>query len=112
MNNSESGFTGTYIVGSFLRAVDGTGLSSNANLTLAGDQIAGNNALIGGVLETSGNFTRSLGSGAGQIQIGSSQGNYSGVASPPTAVRLRSASAGWVLPRPSPIAARRDLTSM
>jgi fibronectin-binding autotransporter adhesin len=76
MNNSESGFTGTYIVGNFLRAIDGVGLSSNANLTLASTDFG--SQYEGGVLETSGNFTRSLGSGAGQVQIGSAQANFSG----------------------------------
>ena len=74
MPADESGFTGTYLVGTFLRANDGVGLSQNANLALAANNIYGNN----GVLETSANVTRSLGTGAGQVQFGKSQGNSFG----------------------------------
>jgi len=67
---SENGFTGTYVVGNFLRADDGVGLSSNANLALA---TTGN-----GVLETKANFTRFVGFGPGQVQFTEVQSNYWG----------------------------------
>jgi autotransporter-associated beta strand protein len=57
LTNNNSGFTGQYLVKGYLRADDGVGLSTNANLILCV-----------GVLETSGTFTRALGSKAGQVQ--------------------------------------------
>jgi fibronectin-binding autotransporter adhesin len=69
----QSGFTGTYAIGTFLRANEGVGLSSNANLLLAQNSVSGN-----GVLETSANMTRTLGSGPGQVRFGQVQGNSFG----------------------------------
>jgi fibronectin-binding autotransporter adhesin len=69
----QSGFTGTYAIGTFLRANEGVGLSSNANLLLAQNSVAGN-----GVLETSANMTRTLGSGPGQVRFGQVHGNSFG----------------------------------
>jgi fibronectin-binding autotransporter adhesin len=69
----QSGFTGTYQIGTFLRANDGVGLSSNANLVLSPNNISG-----GGVLETSANMVRSLGAGPGQVRIGQMQSNSFG----------------------------------
>ena len=63
LTNNNSGFTGQYMVNGRLQATEGTGLSSNANLLFNGRGAWGL-----GVLETSGTFTRSLGSGAGQVQ--------------------------------------------
>jgi autotransporter-associated beta strand protein len=75
LDNDENGFTGTYTVGSFLRANDGVGLSSNANLHLASD----NNPVSGtGTLETSANVTRSIGTGPGQVQFAEGQNGYGG----------------------------------
>ena len=73
LNNAENGFTGTYTVTSFLRANEGVGLSSNANLDLTG---SGSNS--GGVLETSANVTRSLGTGPGQVQFTGGANNFGG----------------------------------
>jgi fibronectin-binding autotransporter adhesin len=69
----QSGFTGTYAIGTFLRANEGVGLSSNANLLLAQMSVGGN-----GVLETSANMTRTLGSGPGQVRFGLAQSNSFG----------------------------------
>ena len=74
MNSDQSGFAGTYCVGNILRANDGVGLSSNANLSLAMTNTGG----LAGVLETSANFTRPLGTGAGQVQFTQIQGNSFG----------------------------------
>jgi autotransporter-associated beta strand protein len=63
LTGNNSGFTGQYMVNGRLQAAEGTSLSSNANLLFTGRAGFG-----GGVLETSGTFTRSLGSGAGQVQ--------------------------------------------
>lgn len=63
LTNNNSGFTGQYLVNGYLRADDGVGLSTNANLIFNG---RGGFGL--GVLETSGTFTRALGSKAGQVQ--------------------------------------------
>jgi autotransporter-associated beta strand protein len=63
LTGANSGFTGQYLVNGRLEATEGAGLSSNANLLFTGRAGFG-----GGVLETSGTFTRSLGSGAGQVQ--------------------------------------------
>lgn len=63
LTGDNSGFTGQYMVNGRLNATEGTGLSSNANLLFTGRAAFG-----AGVLETSGTFTRSLGSGAGQVQ--------------------------------------------
>jgi autotransporter-associated beta strand protein len=49
---------GTTIAGGILRAVEGTGLPTTGNLTITG-----------GVLESSGTFTRALGTGAGQVRF-------------------------------------------
>ena len=54
--NTYSGVT-TIATGGALRAIDGVGLPTGSNLMLAG-----------GVLESSGTFTRSLGAGAGQVR--------------------------------------------
>jgi fibronectin-binding autotransporter adhesin len=69
----QSGFTGTYAIGTFLRANEGVGLSSNANLLLAQLSVFGN-----GVLETSANMTRTLGSGPGQVRFGRANPNSFG----------------------------------
>ena len=69
----QSGFTGTYAIGTFLRANEGVGLSSNANLLLGQMSTFGN-----GVLETSANMTRTLGSGPGQVRIGRAHPNSFG----------------------------------
>jgi hypothetical protein len=69
----QSGFTGTYIVSRVLRANEGVGLSSNANLLLALNGTDG-----AGILETSADFTRSLGTGAGQVRIGAMSGYWGG----------------------------------
>jgi fibronectin-binding autotransporter adhesin len=63
LTGSNSGFTGSYIVNGALRAQDGTGLSSNANIVLSG-----RSNFVSGLLEMSGSFTRSVGAGPGQIQ--------------------------------------------
>ena len=63
LTGNNSGFTGQYMVNGRLNATEGTSLSSNANLMFTGRSGFG-----GGTLETSGTFTRSLGSGAGQVQ--------------------------------------------
>ena len=63
LTGANSGFTGQYLVNGRLEATEGAGLSSNANLLFTGRANFG-----AGVLETSGTFTRSLGSGAGQVQ--------------------------------------------
>ena len=77
LNNDENGFTGTYTVGSFLRANEGVGLSANANLDLASD--GGNAQSYGcGTLQTSANVTRSLGTGPGQVQFTTGQGAVGG----------------------------------
>lgn len=62
LTGNNSGLTGNIVATGYLRADEGVGLSSNANLAL------GDNA--NGVLETLGAFTRSPGTGAGQVQIG------------------------------------------
>ena len=72
LTGTNTSFTGQYLVNGFLQAVDGVGLSPNANLILAG---RGGNGL--GVLETSGTFSRSLGTGAGQVQFSSPNVGYS-----------------------------------
>jgi autotransporter-associated beta strand protein len=72
LTGNNSGFTGQYFVNSYLRADEGVGLSSNANILLGGRDLSNS-----GVLETSGTFTRSFGSGAGQVQWQNS-GGYSG----------------------------------
>ncbi len=72
LTNNNNGFTGQYLVNSYLRADEGTGLSTNANLMFTGRDLSNS-----GVLETSGTFTRSLGSGAGQVQW-QNQGGYAG----------------------------------
>ena len=80
---TNSGFTGQYFVSGQLRADEGVGLSTNANILLGG---RGGNA-NSGILETSGTFTRSLGSGAGQVQWTSSgyiDGGFSAVGGPLT----------------------------
>ncbi len=64
LTGDNTAFTGQYLVNGYLRADEGTGLSSNANLTFRGR----GPGFVLGVLETSGSFTRSLGSGAGQVQ--------------------------------------------
>ncbi|MEI6676256.1 MAG: autotransporter-associated beta strand repeat-containing protein [Verrucomicrobiota bacterium] len=56
--------TGNIAVVGYLRADEGVGLSSSANLAL------GDAGTDGGVLETKGSFTRAPGTGAGQVQIG------------------------------------------
>ncbi|MEI6644664.1 MAG: autotransporter-associated beta strand repeat-containing protein [bacterium] len=77
LNNDENGFTGTYTVGSALRANEGVGLSANANLDLASD--GGNAQSYGcGTLQTSANVTRSLGTGPGQVQFTTGQGAVGG----------------------------------
>ena len=63
LTGNNSGFTGQYMVNGRLNATEGMGLSSNANL-----MFTGRGGFGGGRLETSGTFTRSLGSGAGQVQ--------------------------------------------
>jgi fibronectin-binding autotransporter adhesin len=72
LTGTNSSFTGRYDVNGYLRASEGVGLSSNANLNLAGR--GGNNL---GILETSGSVTRSLGSGAGQVEWSSPNAGYS-----------------------------------
>lgn len=72
LTGNNSGFTGQYLVNSYLRADEGTGLSTNANLVFTGRDLSNS-----GVLETSGTFTRSLGSRAGQVQW-QNQGGYAG----------------------------------
>ncbi len=72
-------YTGqTTVQGGALRANDGVGLPTASNLVLAG-----------GVLEGSGptTFTRSLGTGAGQVQFTSSGGGFS-ASGGPMAIRL------------------------
>ena len=66
--NGTNTFTGYYYSFGTLRAIDGVGIPTAANLQLSGNTT--NNSAIGqqGVLETSGTFTRSVGSGAGQVQ--------------------------------------------
>ena len=75
MSTNQNAFTGTYLVGTQLRANDGVGLSSNANLELTSSN---QNIGASGVLETSANFSRSLGTGAGQVQFSSITGNFYG----------------------------------
>lgn len=69
LTGNNNGFTGQYLVNSYLRAAEGTGLSTNANLMFTGRDLSNS-----GVLETSGTFTRPLGSGAGQVQWQNSSG--------------------------------------
>jgi fibronectin-binding autotransporter adhesin len=64
-SNSYSG--PTLITHGTLRADDNAGLSINSNLNLNG-----------GILETGANFTRSLGTAAGQVQLVSGNGNLPG----------------------------------
>jgi fibronectin-binding autotransporter adhesin len=72
LTGNNSGFTGQYMVNGYLNATESTSLSSNANLVFTGrDQ------LNLGVLETSGTFSRTLGSGAGQVQW-QNQSGYAG----------------------------------
>lgn len=61
--------SGTIRVYDQLRAYEGEGLSANANLTL-GNAIGGsvNSPNTAGILETSGDFVRTVGTGAGQFQ--------------------------------------------
>ena len=60
-------YTGvTSITGGVLQAQDGVGLPTNSNLTLNG-----------GVFQSNGTFSRTLGTGAGQVQFGSSGGGFS-----------------------------------
>ena len=63
--NGTNAFTGYYYSYGTLRAVDGIGLPAAANLQLSGNSIT---APQQGMLESSGTFTRSLGTGAGQVQ--------------------------------------------
>jgi fibronectin-binding autotransporter adhesin len=72
LTGNNSSFTGRYDVNGYLNASEGMGLSSNANLDLAGRGAFGS-----AILETSGNFVRSLGSGAGQVQWSSPNAGYS-----------------------------------
>lgn len=65
LTGSNSGFTGQYVLSGFIRADEGTGLSSNANLLFIGRNTS---SVSAGILETNGSFTRSLGSEAGQVQ--------------------------------------------
>jgi fibronectin-binding autotransporter adhesin len=67
----QNGFTGTYVVGNRLRADEGVGLSTNANLALATMNLYGS----GGTLETASDLYRTLGAGPGQVQFGQSQNN-------------------------------------
>lgn len=81
---TNSNFTGRYDVNGYLRATEGVGLSSNANLNLAG-----RGTYSYGVLETSGTFTRALGYGAGQViwspnGTGYSDGGFAAVGGPLT----------------------------
>jgi fibronectin-binding autotransporter adhesin len=56
-------FSGAMLIGSnIIRADDGVGLSSNANLQFIHNFTAGN-----GMLQTSGTFTRAIGTGPGQV---------------------------------------------
>jgi len=63
--NGTNTFTGYYYSFGTLRATDGVGLPSAANLQLSGNSITSPQQ---GMLETSGTFTRSLGTGANQVQ--------------------------------------------
>lgn len=76
LNNAENGFTGTYTVASFLRANEGVGLSSNANLDLTGNYNSVANGA--GALETSANVTRSVGTEPGQVQFTAGANSYGG----------------------------------
>lgn len=76
-------YTGsTYLLEGVLRATDGLGLAE------------GNLALNGGVLETSGSFTRALGTGANQVQI---TGGVSGFSARDGALTVNLGGAGATL---------------
>ncbi|MEI9894787.1 MAG: autotransporter-associated beta strand repeat-containing protein [Chthoniobacter sp.] len=71
LGNASNSYTGTTtITGGALRAVDGTTLPTASNLLFNGTSTAGS-AGANGVLETVGTFTRSIGTGPGQVQWGS-----------------------------------------
>ena len=78
LTGNNSSFTGQYLTNTQFRADEGVGLSSNANLVLAGRVGFGL-----GVLETKGSFSRPLGVGAGQVQwstpYGYSDGGFAAV---------------------------------
>lgn len=64
--SSANTYTGiTTVTGGALQAVDGVGLSAQSNLLLNG-----------GVFQTSGTFTRSLGTGPGQVQFTTGSGGF------------------------------------
>ena len=77
LTGNNSGFTGRYFVNSYLQATEGMGLSTNANLWLAGKS-----STLTGILETSGTFSRALGSGAGQVLWKTIGGGFSAVGGP------------------------------
>jgi autotransporter-associated beta strand protein len=77
LTGNNSGFTGTYTVNGYLRADEGVGLSSTANLVLAGRNNGGPTFTTLGTLETKGTFSRSLGAGAGQVQWSTPNSQYS-----------------------------------
>ena len=56
-----------YVTGGAFRAIDGQGLPATSSLVLNG-----------GTYETSGTFTRAVGTGAGQVQINSGNSGFSG----------------------------------
>jgi hypothetical protein len=68
LNGDNRAFEGTYAVHGILRANEGAGLSAQANLALCGHNEVTAGTKAGGILETSGTFTRSPGTGAGEVQ--------------------------------------------
>ena len=83
LTGNNSSFTGTYNVSGYLQANEGVGLSANANLSLIGRNNGGPSYADFGVLETNGTFSRSVGTGADQVQwnggAGYSDGGFAAV---------------------------------
>jgi autotransporter-associated beta strand protein len=78
-------YTGaTSIVGGMLQAQDGIGLPTNSNLSITAS----------GVFQSSGTFTRTVGTGAGQIQILGGGGGFAASSSKLTVNLLGSATLG------------------
>lgn len=76
--NAANTYTGTTtIAGGAVQASEGVGLPAASNLTFNSG-----NSLIGGVLQTSGSFTRTLGTGAGQVQWLGGSGGFAAAGGP------------------------------
>jgi autotransporter-associated beta strand protein len=68
LTGNNSGFTGQYVVDGILQANEGAGLSSNANLVFVGRDGSGGAFDLGILETTASSFTRSVGTGADQVQ--------------------------------------------